>query len=495
MSDPVIEVPETAVESGERIARNSVLRSVGYVGGALLQFAAVVLAARYLGVAGFGNYTFIMAVAGVFQLLADMGVRNVVVRDLAVDPGSLKERLSIARTLLVIMSIVSLAGIVAAAYAMPVSTEVRDSLCIAGVAVLATFFGLGYSAVLRAQDRMASDILGFALHKLVMLAAMAVVVRTAWGLRGVFAAVLLANFVLFLYFRILVARSHGVTRLSRDLPAAWRLLRESFPLGVGEVLRRLTWQVDRLLLTAMGGPIAVGLFSIAYKFIEAMKPLADNMVLPLFPGFSRLARRSTSELFALHARGLKILYVLGCPAAYVLLTLSHRILKLFFGAAYLPASAALEILAPVPLLLLATSIYRYLFTGLGHLRTYTACVGISLLVNVALDLALIPRLGFRGAAIASVASEFALFIAGIVVIGRLGGGLASLGLLWRPLIAGAGFGAVCYVVRDQPLPVVALGGLFGLIVYVILLGVLGTFSRRELALVAGTFRLRPVQES
>ena len=337
MSDPVIEVPETAVESGERIARNSVLRSVGYVGGALLQFAAVVLAARYLGVAGFGNYTFIMAVAGVFQLLADMGVRNVVVRDLAVDPGSLKERLSIARTLLVIMSIVSLAGIVAAAYAMPVSTEVRDSLCIAGVAVLATFFGLGYSAVLRAQDRMASDILGFALHKLVMLAAMAVVVRTAWGLRGVFAAVLLANFVLFLYFRILVARSHGVTRLSRDLPAAWRLLRESFPLGVGEVLRRLTWQVDRLLLTAMGGPIAVGLFSIAYKFIEAMKPLADNMVLPLFPGFSRLARRSTSELFALHARGLKILYVLGCPAAYVLLTLSHRILKLFFGAAYLPA--------------------------------------------------------------------------------------------------------------------------------------------------------------
>ena len=48
-----------------------------------------------------------------------------------------------------------------------------------------------------------------------------------------------------------------------------------------------TWQVDRILLTGMGGAVAVGLFSIAYKFIEATKPMADNMVLPLFPGFSR----------------------------------------------------------------------------------------------------------------------------------------------------------------------------------------------------------------
>lgn len=60
--------------TAKRVLQNSVLRVGGYAIGALIYFAIVVLIARYLGTEGFGYFSFILAFAGVFQLLADLGV-------------------------------------------------------------------------------------------------------------------------------------------------------------------------------------------------------------------------------------------------------------------------------------------------------------------------------------------------------------------------------------------------------------------------------------
>jgi O-antigen/teichoic acid export membrane protein len=472
------------------VAQNSVLRAVGYVAGAGLFFAAVVVIARYLGVDGFGNYSFIMAVVSVFQLIADMGVRNIVVRDLAVDPTAVRERLDVARTLLFCLSAVSLSGVVLVAWTLRLDPEVRDSMYLGGVAVIATFYALNYSAVLRAFDRMDTDILGFVLHKVLLLGLILGLTRTSWGLRGVFAATLVSNLGLYLYYRVLVGRTHGRARMSADFRAAWRLFRDSFPLGMAEVLRRITWQVDRLLLTAMGGPGAVGLFSAAYKPLEGLKPLADNIAIPLFPTFSRLAKTSRREVFELHERSLKLLYVLGCPAVWALAALADRITVLIFGEPFRAAGSSLAIVAPAGLLLVPTSIYPYLFTALGAQSRYTLSVGVSLVVNVALDLLLIPSLSYKGGAIASLASEAALFLCGAWMIARLGGTLGTVTLLWRPLVAGAGLGAACYLVKDLALPYVVLGCLGGLAAYCLLLVALQTFDRTELSAAMVAVRLK-----
>jgi O-antigen/teichoic acid export membrane protein len=482
---------DTGSAAVRRVAKNSALRAGGYVIGATLFFAVVVLIARYLGVEGFGHYSFIMAVVGVFQLIADMGVRNVVVRDLAVNPDAVRERLGVARTLLVALSCVSMGATVVVALALHLGPEVRDSMVLAGLAVIVTFYGLGYSAVLRALERMDADILGFVLHKVVLLALVCVVARTGWGLRGVFGATLVANAGLYAYYRILVGSRYGRTRLSRDFRSAWTLLVESFPLGMAELMRRLTWQIDRILLTAMGGPGAVGLFSTAYKFVEALKPLTDNIALPLFPGLSRLARTSPREMFALHAQSLKSFYIIGIPGACILMALSNRIILIFFGRQFQAAGPALAIVAPVGLLLLPTSLYGYVFTAMRRQRVYTICVGISLFVNAALDVALIPFYSYIGAAIASLASEVALFFGGALALYRMGGGLAAFRLLWRPLVAGVGgVGIPCWLVRWMPLPYVAGGVLTGLGAYVLLLLVLQTFTREELTAAMDAMRLR-----
>jgi O-antigen/teichoic acid export membrane protein len=477
-------------ETTRRILSNALFRVGGYAIGAGLFFAATVLIARYLGTAGFGHFSFILAVVSVFQLVADMGVRNIVIRDIALDTAQFRRHLGAARTLLWSLSLLSLGCVVGLAHLLALTADLRHAMYLAGLAVLITFYGLAYSAVLRAFEEMDWDIVGFVIHKALFMALIWLVRRTSLGLQGVFAAMALANALQWLYYWAVVSLRHGRAKPSLDIAAAWALLREALPLGIAELLRRLTRHVDKLVLAALSTPVALGLFSAAAKFLEAMAPFTANLTLPLFPVFSRFGRVSPEKLLRAYERSLKFLYVLGMPAAVIMFALSETLVVLFFGEAYREAEAALRLMAPAVVLLLPTSVYGYVFTALGRQRLYLGCIAASLLVNTLLDLLLIPRYGFQGGAIATLAAEAVLYAAGLLALCRLGGDLASLWLLWRPLLAGLGMGVCCWVTQDLGLAAVAVGAASGLVVYAGLLLLFQTFTRQERALLLDALRLR-----
>lgn len=476
--------------TGQRVIQNVFYRLGGYAIGAGMQFICIVCIARYLGPEGFGHFAFILAGVGVFQLLADLGVRNVLIRDIAVDRVHFAERLGIARTLLWFLSLISLSLVVILANLFPLSVEVRQTTYIAGLAAIVTFHALGYGAVLRAFEEMAWDVLGFVLHKMVFLTLIGLLLGTHLGLRGVFYALLMANVCQCLYNWGLVRLRHGPARLSLDLRAAWAFLMQALPLGLAEILRRLTWQVDKLLLAALGSPVAVGFFSVAYKFLEVMNPLTLNVTLPLFPVLARLAQVSSDKVFDAYEQSLKFLFVMSIPLAVVLFVLSDRITGLFFGETYHAAAVVIRLLAPAVVLLVPTCIYAYIFTALGHQRLYMYCVALSLGINILLDLLLIPSYSYRGAAVGTLAAEASLVLSGRMALRRLGCDLISLGMVWRPVLAGFTLGSICWLVKEMNLASVVLGLLSGIVVYAGLLLVLQTFTRQEAALLQDALHIR-----
>jgi len=477
------------VSNGRRVLRNSLLRGAGFVLGSGLQFLTIVVVARYLGVAGFGRFSLVMAIGGLFQIVVDMGVRNVVVRDLAVDRERLAERVGVARTLVLLLSGASLAVVAVLALAV-FEGELRQALLIGGVAMLVTMYSLVYGSVLRAFEEMDLDIAGFVLHKLVLVALVGVVAGTAWGLRGVFLAMLVANLCQLLYYQLLVRVRHGRTRLSGDLRAAWRLLEASFLLGVAELLRRSTWYADRLLLAALATPAALGLFTTAYKFVEAMRPLAMNLTLPLFPALSRMAVESRERLACAFERSLKFLAVAGLPPALLLAVYAERLVTLLFSQEFAGAAPALRLLAPVLLLQLPAALFTYVFTALGWQRAWGISAGLCLSVNLVMNLVLIPRFAASGAAVALLLSELTLLGTGLAFLKSLTGRLPALAPLGRPLAAAAAMAVPCWLAREAALPLAAGGALGGSLLYIAVLLGLGTFSRGELSAMRDAVRPR-----
>ena len=171
-------------ETARRIVKNSILRLGGYAIGAVVHFAIIILIARYLGTEGFGHFAFIFAFVGIFQLIVDMGVRNILIRDIAVDRAHFAEKLGVARGLLWVLAFISMGLIVLLANLLSFSDELRHSTYLAGLAVIISFSGLGYSAVLRAFEEMEWDILGFVLQRLINIALVWVLMSTDLGLGG-----------------------------------------------------------------------------------------------------------------------------------------------------------------------------------------------------------------------------------------------------------------------------------------------------------------------
>jgi O-antigen/teichoic acid export membrane protein len=70
--------------------------------------------------------------------------------------------------------------------------------------------------------------------------------------------------------------------------------------------------------------------------------------------------------------------------------------------------------------------------------------------NIIANLLLIPSYGLIGAAGATVASEFLIFIFGYIYLNRAYGNIGIMSLLWRPVLAGVLLGAPLSIFTWQP---------------------------------------------
>src|SRR5262249_12068687 len=95
-----------AMKQSQRIVKNILAGALGVGLGGLLQLPAIVFIARSVGVTVFGTYSFILAFSMFFQLLADSGLSNILVRELATKPERMGEILGAAMLLIWVLSFV-----------------------------------------------------------------------------------------------------------------------------------------------------------------------------------------------------------------------------------------------------------------------------------------------------------------------------------------------------------------------------------------------------
>jgi O-antigen/teichoic acid export membrane protein len=471
------------VKQSQRIVKNA-LSGVGaeLIGGGL-NFIALLIIARSAGVDGFGIFSFVLAFSGLFQLVADFGLSNILVREISTHRGQLDRYLGAAKSLIWILSFLTFAIMVGTIHLIGRSPEVVRLSYLMGLAVLAMFHVTGYAAVFRAFEVMELNALGFVLHKVFLLGCVLLTIFVEGGLTGFALSYLAANLALWGFNYLLVRRRYVRPRMIMDRPLWRELLTEAYPLGIGMILRRATWHVDSLLLTWLSLPSAVGLYNAAYRIIQSISLLPMALTIPLYPVFSRMAESSHETLWAAYQKSLKFLGIVSIPMAVGLSVLSERIIGLLYGEAYLPSAQALTVLSWVVVLLFPTSLYLYLYTALGRQRLYTFCVGASLGINIVLDLVLIPTFGFMGACYATLIAEIVLFGLGYYGLVKLGGPAAFWEVLWRPLAASSALGLVLYLLKDSTPGWILIGGFAGLILYGVLLLVFKTFSSQDWSLI------------
>jgi O-antigen/teichoic acid export membrane protein len=282
---------------------------------------------------------------------------------------------------------------------------------VAGVAlalfeVLFTFAGHVLNAGL---DTKRLSIASTASHA-VYLGALALALPAGLGVIGVLAAAAAGNAVAcaLVLGRLGRATAFGADENEATLDGA-RVLRYSVPFAAIGILNLIVWrQSETLLLAHFRSPEETGYFDLAYRIPQTVLEFVPGTVWPLvMAGMSEAFARDPSSLRRAIERYYRLLFILCTPICALGVVLGGRAVAVMFGDAMLPAALPMQlffVILTVSMLSTPLSMALYVLER-THLNLL---VYLSLaVINVGLDLLLIPKYGVPGA-IVPVAIAIAL---------------------------------------------------------------------------------------
>lgn len=366
---------------------------------------------RYLGPENYGIFAAGVAVIGMAQAVASLGLRLVVVRQLLDAPEDEPAILGSAAMLLAGSSLVSVAllgGLAASSLMEPEMAAVTAILSVSIMVIpLADTFRFRFAA--RLEEKYVA--IGQSVALLVSAAiriGLIVFARDLW----LFAVALSLEAVirggLFFWFF-----HRGGGRMSGWKPR-WRrvrgLLAESSPLLVAVVASTCYQKLDTAMLKMMAGNESAGIYGAAARLSEVFYFIPLVLGTSLLPSIFNARKRNP----ALYRRRLQGYLQLSAAIAYCLcagVTLAGPLLvKALFGSAYDASANVLMIHAWAAVPFFLGWARQEFFTAEGMFRVFMPVSLGGALVNLLLNLWLIPVAAETGAAIATLISYILTYL-------------------------------------------------------------------------------------
>jgi O-antigen/teichoic acid export membrane protein len=469
-----------SMKQSQRIVKNAVFGIAASVIGSLVYLAMVLTIAHSVSVVEFGKYSFVLAFAMFFQLVADSGLPRIVIREIAKNPDGFVPLIGAATSLIWILSAAILLIVALIIPFLRFGMDVKVAALLMSLATMAIFHCAGYSAVLRAFEDNELNYLGFLLHKVVLFGFVLVTIQFHLGLLGFVAAHLAANVLLWNFYRLVVTNLYAHVPLRVDVPLWKSLMVSALPMGGGVILRQLALQLDILILTWLTNLTTVGLFSGPYRISMALRNIPQTLALPLFPLFSRTADLSPVAFTEAYQRSLKFFAVISFPIAAFFMAWSEPILRLALGAKYLPAIPAMQLLGIGMVPFFLSTLFQYLFVALDQQGRFLWATCAASALRIILLIILVPKYGFIGPSIAFVCNEVVIVAIWTTQLARLGF-RAKLGdIIWRPLVAGSAMALVLFAAAKAPLLWQIGAAALSVIIYGVVLFAFKTFTTEEI---------------
>jgi len=188
-------------------------------------------------------------------------------------------------------------------------------------------------------------------------------------------------------------------------------------------------QADIVLLGVLASPEDVGVYRVAAQAATLVIFGMHAVNLVLAPHLARACSAGDrAELQNLATWSARIVLVTAVPIAAVLIALGGPVLSLVFGDAYMAGSGALVILCLGQLTNAAAGSVGLILNMTGFEQDTVRGVALAAVINVVLNVALIPPFGIEGAAVATAVS---LVTWNVVLFWKVRGRVGIVSTAWR----------------------------------------------------------------
>ena len=371
----------------------------------VMQAAYFVIIARLLGKDNYGSFIAITAVANLVFPFVLLGSEHLLIKNVSVDRSAFNTNwgngllLSTANGILFTIILLLLSPLI---FSGDVPFQAILLILIADLICLA-LLDLGYKSLMATNMVDKTAQLGVLSTCTKLLAALSLVVFfsnptvAAWSYLYFTSSVVMASVTILLITKMLGLPRPILSELKSNIV-------QGFYFSISTSANNINANLDKSMLSKISGVGATGIYASAYRFID----VGNTPILALFGAtYTRFFKHGASGIRASLSFGKKLLpilslYAIASVAGYLLLA---PFVPVILGEDYRDAVKALLWLSPLP----AIATFHYLaadvLTGSGNQKSRTIVQVGTAIVNVLLNIILIPLFSWKGAAIATLISD------------------------------------------------------------------------------------------
>jgi O-antigen/teichoic acid export membrane protein len=431
----------------------------GKFGGLLLGMIRLNYLARYLGVLKFGILNFATFFCSLFVVLYDLGISQLLTRDVAQD-------LSISRTYVGKVIVLKMIIVFFTSIAVGIVAIVSHFDQVTNWAILLTtvvFAINGLSAVFFSAFQAHRKMLVVSLVNMMndLILSISIILFIAEYpyvmtvmILSVISALLSLAISIFAYVRVI-----GVPILKIDT-AYWKsMLQEGLPFAISGIGISMYLFIGATILKYTRGDIEVGIYSTGYKLISILTLIPTAFTQVLYPIFSDFYVNAKGKLVKSLTDSLRVMSIISVPLVVGTVLLAPKIINLFFTPEFSSGTIVLQIMI-VSIVLGYLNWILYSFLLATHQQKFSMIVSLAVgIIITIISAVFVPMYGYIALPFITIAAEGMLFSGQAIYLRKNGIRATYLRQLIKPGISSLIMGLILYSLSGLNLFVlVVIGG-------------------------------------
>lgn len=370
----------------------------------VVTFIVGILIIRYLAPNEFGLLSYAMSFVGIFAAVSSLGIDSILTRELVKSPDQRDLLLGTAFTFKLLGAAIS---IILLLTVLPFMANNALTNIMILIIASATFFQSFNVIDFYFQSRVTAKYSVYAQSSAFLLGSIIKILLIVFNAPLIyFAIVILIEAILLASGFIIVYKKRGLSLFEwkSNKIIGFNILRDSWPLILSGIIITIYIKIGQVLIKELMNETEVGYYGAAARLCEAWYFVPMAITASLFPAIIN-AKQISEKLYL--SRLQKLYDLMAWMAILIALPVtffSKEITFILLGAKYLPSAPVLTIYiwAGVATFLGVASSQYLITENLTKLSFYRTLIG--LIVNVILNLILIPKIGIIGSAVATLVS-------------------------------------------------------------------------------------------
>ncbi len=385
----------------QTIFKNTLWITLGIGVSKVSKLVLIIYVARILGATEYGKFTFALAFISLFVVFSDLGLSSIITREFSREKEKEKEFFSIL-SLKIVLSLGTLILISIGSFFITSDPNIRKIIWIlAGFSLIGNFSESIY-AFFRARQRMEYQSWGTVLEGLIVAGVGFFIIFNFPTVINLSYGYLLSVLISLAFILTLFCFKVFPLRISWRIEVWKKFLRMSWPLALASLFGAFYVYIDSVMMGYLGQITETGWYNAAYRLVISTTIPMGIIVMNFYPVLSKLFKESKKELQRVWNYQMELMIILALPLMIGGIVLAPQIINFVYGADFTPSILAFQILILMVVLAFLSSPFSQVLIASNQQKKFFWITISGAVINIILNLILIPKFSLYGAAVATV---------------------------------------------------------------------------------------------